>query len=127
MNAPKADAQSGVYKWLVLALSAFTFTFVVAIPQMSLPVLFDEISADLGLSLVQVGWIWGIGSVLGILVGLVGGPIGDRFGPRRTLAVACLLMGIAVFYQKTSKRGDHRDTDSSNTNLASGETARVFG
>lgn len=62
---------------------------------MSMPVLFDEISADLGLSLVQVGWIWGIGSVFGILVALIGGPIGDRFGPRRTLAVACLLMGIA--------------------------------
>ena len=62
---------------------------------MSLPVLFDEISAELGLSLVQVGWIWGVGSVMGILVGLIGGPIGDRFGPRRTLAVACLLIGIA--------------------------------
>ena len=86
---------SNTYKWLILALATFTFTFVVAIPQMSLPVLFDEISLDLGLSLVQVGWIWGAGSVLGILVGIIGGPIGDRFGPRRTLVVACLLMGIA--------------------------------
>jgi MFS family permease len=68
---------------------------VLAIPQMSLPVLFDEISAELGLSLVQVGWIWGAGSVLGIFMGLIGGPVGDRFGPRRTLAAACLLMGIA--------------------------------
>ena len=88
-------SQSESYKWLVLTISAFTFTFVVAIPQMSLPVLFDEISAELGLSLVQVGWIWGAGSMLGILVGLIGGPIGDRFGPRRTLAVACLLIGLA--------------------------------
>ena len=88
-------SQSQSYKWLILTISAFTFTFVVAIPQMSLPVLFDEISLELGLSLVQVGWIWGAGSVLGILVGLIGGPVGDRFGPRRTLAVACLLMGIA--------------------------------
>lgn len=95
MKAPTAHIQSKSYKWLILALSAFTFTFVVAIPQMSMPVLFDEISSDLGLSLVQVGWIWGAGSVLGIVVGLVGGPLGDKFGPRRTLAVACLLMGIA--------------------------------
>jgi sugar phosphate permease len=63
-------------------------------PQMSLPVLFDEISTELGLSLVQIGWIWGLGSMLGILVGLIGGPVGDRFGPRRTLAVACIFMGI---------------------------------
>ena len=87
--------QSEYYKWRILILSTFTFTFVVAVPQMSLPVLFDEISADLGLSLVQVGWIWGVGAVLGILVGLIGGPVGDRFGPRRTLAVACLLIGMA--------------------------------
>ncbi|MGB5750499.1 MAG: MFS transporter [Desulfobacterales bacterium] len=95
MKAHTTHVQSESYKWLVLTISTFTFTFVVAIPQMSLPVLFDEISADLGLSLVQVGWIWGAGSMLGILVGLIGGPVGDRFGPRRTLAVACLLMGIA--------------------------------
>jgi len=87
--------QSESYKWLVLTLAAFTFTFVVAIPQMSLPVMFDEISTDLNLSLVQVGWIWGLGSVMGIFVGLIGGPIGDRFGPRRTLAGACLLIGLA--------------------------------
>ncbi len=95
MKAHTTHGQSESYKWLVLSISTFTFTFVVAIPQMSLPVLFDEISAELNLSLVQVGWIWGAGSVLGILVGLIGGPVGDRFGPRRTLAVACLLMGIA--------------------------------
>jgi MFS family permease len=66
-----------------------------AIPQMSLSVLFDEISAELALSLVQVGWIWGAGSILGILVGLIGGPLGDRVGTRWTLTAACLLMGIA--------------------------------
>ena len=95
MKTNTTNIQSESYKWLVLTISTFTFTFVVAIPQMSLPVLFDEISIELGLSLVQVGWIWGIGSLLGILVGLIGGPIGDRFGPRRTLAFACLLTGIA--------------------------------
>ncbi|MCP4429219.1 MAG: MFS transporter, partial [Chloroflexi bacterium] len=95
MTVPTTHIQSSAYKWLILTLAAFTFTFVVAIPQMSLPVLFDEISTDIGLSLVQVGWIWGVGSVMGILVGLIGGPVGDRFGSRRTLAVACLLMGIA--------------------------------
>ena len=65
MKTHIAHTQPESYKWLMLAISTFTFTFVVAIPQMSLPVLFDEISSDLGLSLVQVGWIWGAGSVLG--------------------------------------------------------------
>ena len=35
-------AQSTFYKWLVLALGAFTFTFVVAIPAMLLPMRIDE-------------------------------------------------------------------------------------
>ena len=95
MPADTPHTQSDAYKWRVLTLAALTFSFVVALQQMSLPVLFDEIAADIGLSLVQVGWIWGFGSVMGILVGLIGGPVGDRFGPRRTLAVACLLIGIA--------------------------------
>jgi MFS family permease len=95
MVAHKVQAQSDDYKWLVLTLAALTFTFVVAIQQMSMPVLFDEIAADIGLSLVQIGWIWGIGSAMGIVVGLIGGPVGDRFGPRRTLAVACLFIGVA--------------------------------
>ena len=95
MAAHTTHVQPDAYKWLVLTLATFTFTFVVAIPQMSMPVLFDEISTDLSLSLVQIGWIWGAGSVMGILMGLIGGPVGDRFGPRRTLALACLFIGIA--------------------------------
>lgn len=86
--------QAPGYRWYILTLAALTFTFVVAIPAMSLPVLFDEIAQELGLTLVQIGWIWGIGAVMGIVVGLVGGPIGDRLGPRRTLSGACLLIGV---------------------------------
>jgi NNP family nitrate/nitrite transporter-like MFS transporter len=62
---------------------------------MCLPVLFQEISEDLDLNLVQIGVIWGIGALPGILTSLVGGAIGDRFGTRRTLTIACFLIGIA--------------------------------
>ncbi len=86
--------QAANYKWFVLALATLTFTCVMAIPAMSLPVLFDTIAKELDLSLVQVGWIWGIGSVMGIVVGLVGGPLGDRLGARRTLIWACLVVGV---------------------------------
>lgn len=83
------------YKWYVLTLAALTHTFVIAIPTMALPVLFQEISEELGLSLVQVGLIWGLGSLTGIFTGLLGGSIGDRFGAKRTLMVACLLAGVS--------------------------------
>jgi NNP family nitrate/nitrite transporter-like MFS transporter len=92
MNSRHSEAN---YRWYVLALAALTGTLTVAIPSMCLPVLFEEIAEDLGLSLVQIGLIWGIGALASIPTGLVGGAIGDRFGARRTLSVACLLAGLA--------------------------------
>ena len=81
------------YRWYILILAALTHTFTVAIPLMSLPVLFEEISTDLNFTLVQVGLIWGIGFLPGVFAGLIGGPLGDRFGAKRTLTAACLLAG----------------------------------
>lgn len=83
------------YKWIVLTLAALTHTFAVAIPMMCLPVLFKEISEDLGLSLVQVGTVWGMGFVPIIIMGIVGGALGDRFGTRKILRMFCFLAGIA--------------------------------
>jgi MFS family permease len=57
---------------------------------MAMPVLFAEIAKDLRLSLVQVGAVWGTVA----FAGLAGGMIGDRFGTKRALAVACLLLGL---------------------------------
>ncbi len=82
------------YKWYVLSLAALTHTVVVGIPLMAIPVLFEEISREMDLNLVQMGWIWGIGFLTGILTSLIGGALGDRFGPKWTLAVCCFLSGI---------------------------------
>jgi MFS family permease len=81
-------------RWKILALGTLTNALVVAAPAMALPVLFDEIAADLGLSLVQVGLVWGIGALPGIVAGLLGGAIGDRFGPKRVLILGCILSGL---------------------------------
>ncbi len=83
------------YRWYILALAALTHTLCVAMPVMCLPVLFKEISEELGLSLVQIGLVWGIAALPGMVAGLAGGGIGDRFGPRRTLSVVCVLAGAA--------------------------------
>ena len=82
------------YRWVILFLAASTATLVVAMPSMALPVLFAEISADLGLSLVQIGAIWGAGSFAGLFTGLAGGAVGDRFGTKLTLAIGCLAAGL---------------------------------
>ena len=83
------------YKWKVLTLAALTHTFGVAMPTMCMPVLFKEISVDLGLSLVQIGAVWGAGALTGIFSGLISGSLGDRFGTGRTLSAALLLAGLA--------------------------------
>jgi ACS family hexuronate transporter-like MFS transporter len=82
------------YKWYVLALAALTHTFSVALPVMCMPVLFKEISEDLGLSLVQIGTIWGMGFLPGIIMGMIGGALGDRFGTKKILRILCFLAGI---------------------------------
>ena len=79
------------YRWYILALLALTFTCVVAMPTMAMPVLFEEIGNDLGLDIVQIGVTWGMVSLAGVFVVLAGGLLGDRFGAKRVLVVACLL------------------------------------
>lgn len=89
------SSQETPYRWYILSLAALTNALVVAAPAMAMPVLFKQISTDLNLNLVQVGMIWGIGSLPGILTALAGGAIGDRFGPRRVLILGCILVGVA--------------------------------
>lgn len=86
--------QDNKYKWYVLALVVLTNMFTVAIPSMGMAVLSDEISRDLALNLVQVGIVWGMGALLGIVTSLLGGAIGDKFGAKRVLVVSVLLAGL---------------------------------
>lgn len=95
MSAVNGQATASSYRWYVLALAALTHALVVGMPMMCMPVLFDEISEDLDLSLVQIGAVWGVVPFAGAFVVLIGGMLGDRFGARRVLIVACFLAGLA--------------------------------
>lgn len=81
-------------RWVLLALATLTGTLVFGMPNLSLPVLFTEIAADLKLSLVQLGFIWGMTSFVAIFIGLLGGSLGDRFGTKRILLILCILSGL---------------------------------
>jgi MFS family permease len=83
------------YRWYILILAALTNSLVVAAPIMAMPVLFAKISTDLHLSLVQVGLIWGINALPAIFTSILGGAVGDRFGPKRVVILGCILIGIA--------------------------------
>ena len=51
--------RSNKYRWYILFLGILSHIFGVAIPYLGVPVLFSEISEDLGLSLVQLGGVLG--------------------------------------------------------------------
>jgi len=82
-------------RWYILTLAAITCTFTVAMQQICMTVLFKEISEDLGLSLVEIGVIWGIPALSGLLVVFTGGLLSDRYGAKRVIGIACLLAGVA--------------------------------
>ena len=56
--------------------------------------MFSEIAASLDLDLLQIGVIWGVGTVMGIFTSLLGGSFVDYFGTRRMLVVLCLATGV---------------------------------
>jgi len=72
-----------------------THIFVLAMPWMCMPVLFKEISDDLGLDLVQVGTVWGMLGLAGMCTALFAGLIGDKYGTKKTLVTICMLLGVA--------------------------------
>ncbi len=83
------------YGWCIINLGGLTNLFAVGIPLMCMPVLFNEISNELDLSLVQLGAAWGMGGLGNMLMSPIGGVLGDRFGTKRMLTVSCILIGIA--------------------------------
>lgn len=82
-------------RWYLLILAALTLTFVVGMQQICMTVLFKEISEDMGLSLVEIGVVWGIPSLSGLFIVFLGGLLSDRYGARRVIGIACLLAGLA--------------------------------
>jgi len=92
----KIDHSGSNLKWYVLVLVSLSMFFVSA-ERMCLPVLFKEIAADLNLSLVQVGTVWGMDPLAGVFVSLFSGLLIDRFGVKRTVTTVIFFTGIFGF------------------------------
>ena len=82
------------YRWVILAMVTLSGFLVMGFPTTGLSAMFSDIAASLGLDLVQIGVIWGVGSVMGIFTAVLGGAFIDHFGTRRTLVALCLATGI---------------------------------
>jgi len=86
--------RSANYRWYILALTMLTYALIAGSARLCMPVLFKQISDDLGLSIVAVGMVWGMDPLAGVFIGLPGGLLADRFGVKRTLTIVCILAGI---------------------------------
>ena len=89
-------------KWYILILAALTGSLGVAAQGICMPVLFKQISEALGLSLVQVGSVWGMVYLAGFSTHLINGMLGDRLGYKRVMALSCFLVGIAGAFRGLS-------------------------
>jgi len=88
------DNGSSGKRWYVVGLGATINLIVFAMATACMPVLFSEIADELGLSIVQIGTVWGASSAAGIFSILAAGSLADRFGARRILTVFCLMAGV---------------------------------
>jgi MFS family permease len=81
-------------RWYLLALMLLTSFSVAGINRFSMLVLFREIQAELNLSLVDIGTIWGMDSLSAFFLCIPGGMLVDRFGIKKTAITYCLLAGV---------------------------------
>lgn len=93
MTITSEENNKSRYKWYVLGLVAVTSYFTNGV-RLCLPVLFDEISKDLGLSILQIGMVWGMDPLAGIFVSIFSGLLIDRFGVKRTIVFIVFFIGI---------------------------------
>lgn len=88
------EKRRSYYRWYLLAVTMATYGVITGLDRMCMPVLFKEISADLNLSVVAIGMIWGLDPLAGVFIGLPSGLLADRFGVKKTLIVLCVLAGV---------------------------------
>ncbi len=90
----QSQRQDSPYRWVILVMVTLSGFIVMGFPTTGLSALFSEIADSLELDLIQIGMIWGVGSVMGIATALLGGAFIDYFGTRRTLVALCLATGL---------------------------------
>ena len=94
ISSVSAPDSSSSWRYVILALCVLTPFGIVTMPNLSLPPMFAIISEELGLSLVEIGSVWGMVGFSGVFFAIIGGSIGDRLGVRRMLFIICLLSGL---------------------------------
>ena len=85
--ASLVETKPSRYRWFILALLTAVGAFAAAIPASCMPPLFKEIADDLGLNLVDIGMIWGVASLAGLFVSILGGILSDRLNVKLFIGI----------------------------------------
>jgi MFS family permease len=83
------------YGWLVVA-GGFAVTFVGFGCVYSFSAFIDSLQQDFGASRGSVSLVFSLAGFLYFAVGMVSGPLADRFGSRRTALIGMILIGIGL-------------------------------
>ncbi|MCS5607828.1 MAG: MFS transporter, partial [Alphaproteobacteria bacterium] len=75
---------AGHSRWGIVVL-AITCGIVAAIQVGKVPPLITQLQVDLEMSLVTAGWLASLFNLTGALLGILGGAVADKVGPRRVL------------------------------------------
>jgi MFS family permease len=85
------------YAWVVAFTGALVVLLSHGFGRMSYSVILPSMKEGLGLTYTQIGLI-GTGNFVGYLVlAVLGGFLASRFGPRRVIFIALILMGLTLF------------------------------
>lgn len=80
----------------VMVVTAFTTCFVVFGVVYSFGAFFKPIAAEFGASRADTSAVFSITACVSNLLGVVGGHLADRFGPRRIMIAGALAMGLGL-------------------------------
>lgn len=78
----------------LLIFGAFLLSLLMWVDRACISAAKSDIAGDLGLSDIQIGWVMAAFSLGYALFQVPGGWFADRFGPRRAMAVVCVLWSI---------------------------------
>ena len=93
---PFLDLQAGIfYGWFVVA-AAFTVMFVGFGAAYSFSAFLVSLQRDLGASRGAVSFVFSLAGFLYFGLGVVTGPLADRFGSRRLAVIGMILVGIGL-------------------------------
>src|SRR5271155_4622776 len=83
------------YGWFVVA-AAFAVTFVGFGSAYTFSAFVESLQRDFGASRGSVSLVFSLAGFLYFAVGMVSGPLADRFGSRRTALIGMILIGIGL-------------------------------